>query len=487
MTDESLIVLLAGAKIGIVRRDRGNRLTFVYDEKWRNLRDALPLSLSMPLAAAEHGHTPIEAFIWGLLPDNELILDRWARRFHVSARNPFALIANVGEDCAGAVQFARPDRLDTVTTTESSAVDWIDEGAVAERLRQLKADHSAWRAQGDIGQFSLAGAQPKIALLYENGRWGIPSGRTPTTHIIKPQIGDFDGHAVNEHICLGLARELGLPATGSELRRFDDEWAIVVERYDRAYTSGLAAAESARSAAKAAEAAAWAASPDDTDAVRNSARAASEAVAAAARASGLSALAETQPILRLHQEDMCQALGLPPTAKYQNDRGPSPERICRLLADHSSRPHEDIRTFVDALAFNWLIARTDGHAKNTSILHGGGGRVRLAPLYDLASVLPYPEFDVKAAKLAMKIGGQYRLRDIGPRQWRAFAEGINLDANATIDRVAELASRLPEATVSVRDRIEGQGWTHPMIDRLAKALTDRANECLRQLGVEPTR
>ena len=202
MTIDRLIVLLGGQVIGEVRRDRDNKWIFVYDDAWRENPNAVPLSLSMPLASSRHDHRVIEAFVWGLLPDNATILDRWARRFQVSPRNPFALIAHVGEDCAGAAQFIPPERLDAVTASAPPAIDWIDEDEVARRLRALKTDHAAWRALGDNGQFSLAGAQPKIAFLYENGRWGIPSGRTPTTHIIKPQIGEFDGHAINEHVCI---------------------------------------------------------------------------------------------------------------------------------------------------------------------------------------------------------------------------------------------------------------------------------------------
>ena len=209
------------------------RLTFIYEEDWRAARGATPLSLSMPLAAAEHGHRPVEAFLWNLLPDNEAVLARWAQRFQVSARNPFALLSHVGEDCAGAVQFVRPDRLDAVIGEGPSAIEWLDERGVAERLRALRDDHAAWRTPRDTGQFSLAGAQPKTALLWQKGRWGVPSGRMPTTHILKPPTGEFDGHAENEHLCMRLASALGLIAAHSEVRRFEDQIAIVIERYDR--------------------------------------------------------------------------------------------------------------------------------------------------------------------------------------------------------------------------------------------------------------
>jgi serine/threonine-protein kinase HipA len=137
-----LVALLNGIEIGRVARDGRGRLTFVYAEDWRQAQGAYPLSLSMPLAAAEHGHKPVEAFLWGLLPDNTAVLDRWARRFQVSARNPFALMSQVGEDCAGAVQFVRPERLDDVVGQGPSEIDWLDEAGVAKRLRALRADHA---------------------------------------------------------------------------------------------------------------------------------------------------------------------------------------------------------------------------------------------------------------------------------------------------------------------------------------------------------
>ncbi len=184
----------------------------------------------MPLALAEHGNTKIDPFLWGLLPDNQIVLDRWGQKFHVSGRNAFGLIGAVGEDCAGSIQFARPGRVETLLGQGSPEIEWLDEAAVAERLRLLRADPSAGREAKDTGQFSLAGAQPKTPLLFENGRWGVPSGRVPTSHILKPPTGEFDGHAENEHFSLELARALGLPAADSKVLRFEDEIAIAVKR-----------------------------------------------------------------------------------------------------------------------------------------------------------------------------------------------------------------------------------------------------------------
>ena len=426
MTDE-LVALLGGHTIGRVRQQVRGRLTFTYDPAWREADDAYPLSLSMPLAAVEHGPATIETFLWGLLPDNERVLDRWARKFQVSARNAFALIANVGEDCAGAVQFVRPERLDEVQSGAADKVEWLEEVDVADRLRALREDHAAWRLPRDTGQFSLAGAQPKTALLFDNGRWGVPSGRLPTTHILKPPTGQFDGHAENEHICLALARALGIPAATSRVMRFDDEIAIVIERYDRVRTGNQ--------------------------------------------------------ILRVHQEDVCQALAVPPTRKYQNEGGPGVAGIVELLRTHSSQRVEDIQTFIDAIGFNWLIAGTDAHAKNYAILLSGGPRVRLAPLYDVASILPYDDYHLPSVKLSMKIGGEYRLRDIGLRQWRKLAQETRIDEGRLIDRLGQMAGRLPDAVRDLCKRARADGLDQPVVERLELRLIQRAEACGRVLTV----
>jgi serine/threonine-protein kinase HipA len=404
MTDQ-LIVLLGDARIGQIERDRRGRVRFTYEESFRNERNAYPLSLSMPLVRAEHGHDVVEPFLWNLLPDNELILERWARRFQVSARSAFSLIAAVGEDCAGAVRFVAPDRVGEVPAKGAGEV--------------------VWASARDTGQFSLSGAQPKTALLREGKRWGVPSGRMPTTHILKPGALGFDGHAENEHLCLLLAREVGLPAAASELMHFGDEVAIVVERYDRVRT-----------------------------------------------ASG---------IVRAHQEDTCQVLGVHPVRKYENEGGPGVESIAGILREHSRAPAEDIDTFVDALAFNWLIAGTDAHAKNYSFLIGVGGTIRLAPLYDIASALPYESMPEQKIKLAMKIGGKYRVRDIGPYAWQKCATELRLDPESVLAGVARMAAAIPDQVSALREREQEKGLSHPVVGRLVDAIAVRARRCARMM------
>lgn len=491
-----LIALLEGREVGVVRQTSG-RLSFRYEESWRSAPGAYPLSLSLPLAARDHAHMAINAFLWGLLPDNEIVLDRWAKRFHVSARSSFALIGKVGEDCAGAVQFVTPDQLDFWRAQGDGDVVWLTEAEVAERLRRLQADVAAWRAPRDTGQFSLAGAQPKTALFFDGQRWGVPSGRTPTTHILKPPTGDLDGYVENEHLCLALARALGLPAARSEVRSFDGVNAIVVERYDRVRIPELAAATAARAAAKAAEAAVHAAS-DSPESAALAAHAAAEAAEAAASAQSLSTFANTTKVYRVHQEDFCQALGRLPSDKYQSEGGPGPLEIVSLLRVSAfggeidrkrggkSAADEDVATFVGALIFNWLIGGTDAHAKNYSILIGADGLIRLAPLYDVASILAYPDIDPKRAKLAMKIGGEYRLRDIGPVEWRKLAAELRLDAGMVIAQARAMAESLPDHLLTEIRHAAKNGLSHPIIPRVTDALVERAKECSRRLSADAT-
>jgi serine/threonine-protein kinase HipA len=379
----------------------------------------------MPLTSLEHSHERIDAFLWGLLPDNPTVLDDWGRQFQVSPRNAFALLSHVGEDCAGAVQLIPPERVEALLAKRSDRVLWLTEKAVAERLRILRADHSAWRLQGDTGLFSLAGAQPKTALLFEKNRWGVPSGRTPTTHILKPPVGPLAGFIVNEHLCLQLARRLEFPTANSRMMSFDGERAIVVERFDRAR-----------------------------------------------RADGW---------LRIHQEDLCQALGVHPSRKYQHDGGPGPKAIVELIRNHSSAPNDDVVTFVDALALNWLIAGTDAHAKNYGVLIAPG-RVRLAPLYDVASVLPYPRFDVNRIKLAMKIGERYRMSEIRRGDWLKAAEQAQLDSDSLLERITHMAEAIPELAPEIGAELKHGGVTDPIVDRLVTRLVGRAQSCLKRIG-----
>lgn len=428
---ETLTAIAIRRVMGTLRRARG-QLTFAYDSAWRSDPEAFPLSLSMPLAAVEHKHAAVDAFLWGLLPDNDRVIERWARSFHVSARNPFGLLANVGEDCAGAVQFAREDRVEALLGSGPAKIDWLEEADIADRLKLLREDHAAVRLPHDVGQFSLAGAQPKTAFFLDGQRIGVPSGRTPTTHIFKPPTADFDGHAENEHFCLVLARTLGLAAAASEVRRFGDEVAIVVERFDRLRVPSRSIADS---------------------------------------------------VQRIHQEDCCQALGKPPELKYQSHGGPTLADIVQLVRAYSTAGLADVWRFIDALLFNWLIGGTDAHAKNYALLLGGRSEARLAPLYDLGSALPYKQLDPRRLKLAMKMGTSYKLHDIGRYQLRKLARAIGLDPDELLERARAMTAKLPDAVTTVREHVRSEELEHPILDHLAARLSERATACAQQLAL----
>ncbi|MCA1788360.1 MAG: type II toxin-antitoxin system HipA family toxin [Thioalkalivibrio sp.] len=422
-----LIALLEGERVGVVRQGEGGKLEFSYDQEWRDRRDAYPLSLSIPLARRSHPDDVVGPYLKGLLPDDGELLKRYGREFHVSPRNPFALLQHMGEDCAGAVQFVGPERVEMLADEGSGTVQWLSESELAERLRDLVSGYGAGRWAGDPGQFSLAGAQPKTALLRMGDRWGVPSGSIPTTHIIKPPARrDLRSVEVNEHLCLKLAGLLGLEVAASSVEQFDGQPAIVVTRYDRRW-------------------------PQDG-----------------------------WPIRR-HQEDACQALAVPPENKYEAHGGPGAAEIIRLLIEESSEPDLDVGAFLDAFALNWAIGGTDAHAKNYSLLIEAGS-VRLAPLYDLISILPYDQsLSYRRAKLAMRVGKEYLLWKIRGRHWQDLAERSLLDPGPVLDRVAELLKEIPAAVSSAASEVREEGLGGELVDALEQEISAHATDCLSRL------
>ena len=359
-------------------------------------------------------------WLWGLLPDNQAVLERWARDFHASASSPFSLLAApIGHDCAGAVRFAAPEEVDQIID-KPGTVTWLPDEEVAQRLRELRQDTTAWLGREFTGQFSLAGAQAKTALLYEDGRWGVPTGSAATTHILKPAVAGLDDHDLNEHLCLDSAARAGLVVARTRVARFGDESAIVVDRYDRRRVGGR--------------------------------------------------------LVRIHQEDTAQALGVHPARKYQNEGGPGPREVARLLRDvmPPSVADEAVWRFFDALAWNWLIAGTDAHAKNYSLLLAGRD-VRLAPLYDVASALPYGIHE-RQLRFAMKIGGDYRVYPYH-NTWKAAVQDLGVDPDAALGRILALTERAPAAFAEAAATSEVAALDRPLPARLVDLVSERARRC----------
>jgi len=230
MTD-TLFVIIGDHLAGRLAR-RNGQLRFTYDDEYRAGSSPTPLSVSMPVQTPDYTDRSVAPWIAGLLPDNEGVLARWSRSFQV-ANSAYALLGTgIGEDCAGAVRFVQGARLSAALGRDGD-VTWLDEAGVAGRLRDLQQDETSWLGSDFTGRISLAGAQAKTALLYQDGRWGVPIGAAATTHILKPAIKGLDDYDLNEHICLRAARYLGMVAASTHIETFEDQSAVVSERYDR--------------------------------------------------------------------------------------------------------------------------------------------------------------------------------------------------------------------------------------------------------------
>ena len=267
------------------------------------------------------------------------------------------------------------------------------------------------------------GAQSKTALRYSEGRWYRPIGDAATTHILKPAPTQWPDLDIVEHLSCAAAANLGLPTARTECSYIGDERVLIVTRYDR------------RPA------------PDGE-------------------------------IARVHQEDLCQALNVPPGRKYQNMGGPTPAEMASLLRAHSAQPGEDVERFRDALIYNWLIAGTDAHAKNYSLMLAGN-QVRLAPLYDVCSLLPYRgDGPVGKIPLAMRIGRDYTITKADRASaWKRTAEAMELLPEETLERVADLAGRLPDAMAAAIDRLPDNLRTSPVAALLARVIKTRSQQC----------
>lgn len=398
---------------------------FRYADAWTGDPSAYPVSLALPLAAPEYEGLPVRNWLRGLLPDNEARLQEVEQEFAVSRDDPYAVLAHIGEDCVGAVQFARPERAEEIASGRAKAdIEWLDEETLETLLGEVAARSSPHRRAVRTGQFSLPGALGKVALVHDevSGRWGRPTGEWPSTHILKPPMPGVAGHNENEHYCPRLAEAAGLPAVASEIVRAGTRTAISVLRYDREQHPG----------------------------------------------GGRS---------RLHQEDMAQALGLDPRLKYAAEGGAGIREIVRLLRDYAHPG--DVGMFVRYVGFSWITATTDAHLRNFSVLITSGENARLAPLYDVASALGLPRGRGRRTplRLAMAIGGTTALDDIDRAAWeREIARSrlsklVLTELGALCERVAEEAERVAERLIAE------EGLDANYLRRLARHLANRANGC----------
>lgn len=352
----ALSLYLNSRRVGELNQQPSGAIEFHYDTDWLRWEHALPISLSLPLREDPYRGEPIIVVLDNLLPDTPAIRRRIAERVHADGYDAYSLLSKVGRDCVGALQFlprhVEPESWGTIEC--HSATD----ASIARKLRDLSTTPLGIDENEEF-RISLAGAQEKTALLYHRGNWQVPIGTTPTTHILKPQIGrlpngiDLSRSVENEYLCMKLTTALGLPTASVAIRDFEDQRVLVVERFDRRWTSD-------------------------------------------------------GRLLRVPQEDICQALSVPPTHKYENDGGPGIRSILELLAS-SNDPETDRRLFLKAQIVFWLLGATDGHAKNFSIFLQPGGRFRSTPLYDVMSTQPAVdarELQKNKTRMALAVGDQ---------------------------------------------------------------------------------
>lgn len=398
----SLNVWMNGEFVGEWTTLRTGTPLFRYTTTWSQSPRARALSLSMPITAnLEVRGTLVDNYFDNLLPENPVIRRRIRERFGTRSTQAFDLLESIGRDCVGAVQLLpihqEPNgwnRVEATRLTDAEMEQLLLAVPSSPPLGHHGHDHD------DDFRISIAGAQEKTALLSMGGGWYRPHGATPTTHILKLPLGivgnfrgDFSDSVENEWLCVQLMREFGLPIANADMLTYGKQTVLSVQRFDRRWI-GVTPADVLR--------------PQF-------------------------APTAGQWIARLPQEDFCQATGRPPTAKYETDGGPTSEEILEILESSESRNTDRAHFVLAQLAF-WLLAATDGHAKNFSIFHHAGSRFGVTPLYDVLSAWPVigpgaNQLPVQDARLAMAISGKsrhYRLREIHPRHWHKLALRVGI-------------------------------------------------------------
>lgn len=406
----SLTVYWDGKPVGRLTRQGEHTREYAFEY----IDTARRLSLSLPTATT--GFTPAESrpFFEALLPEGS-VREQIASQLKLAAGDSYGLLAELGRDCAGAIQIMESKRM-----SDPPAVQWLDDDQMDDLIARLPSRPLGLRAEDKRLRLSLAGVQRKAVLVRDAaGRFGEPLHGMPTTHILKPDLlgNEYPAIAVNEFFCMTLAARCGLPAAHVELGRFAARPCLIVERFDRDLSQ--------------------------------------------------------RPARRRHQEDLCQALGLTPDFKYQHPgwRLPSFEGLAELLDAHGVRPGADRLAAAEAAVFNYLIGNADSHAKNLSLLHEPSG-VRLAPLYDVVSTSVYPGLN---RDLAMGIGGVFDPEEVGPVEWGDLASDLGLRAGAFAGRRARLVDRVTAEAAALRDEARDRGWHDEVIDAVVAIIGERAD------------
>lgn len=402
-----LRVLLNNRLVGHLNKATSGAIEFRYDSSWLDWEHALPVSLSLPLREDAYRGESVIAVFDNLLPDSEALRRRVAEKVGAAGSDAYSLLAAIGRDCVGALQFIGADDEGAVGDTATISGEAMNDQAIEKLLKGL-AQAPLGLDEDNAFRISVAGVQEKTALLWHKGKWLKPHGTTPTTHIFKKQIGrlpngiDLSNSVENEYYCLKLVAAFGLPVNNAKIHTFGETNALVIERFDRRWT-------------------------------------------------------RDKRLLRLPQEDCCQALSVPPTHKYQSRGGPGVAQILDLLKGSDS-PAADQTTVLKAQILFWLIGATDGHAKNFSIFLGSEGRFHLTPLYDVLTAQPSldsGQIQRKQMKLAMSVGKNrhYRISDIHRRHFVQTGRAAGLPRTLMLAAIEAMAATAEAAIAQVESEL----------------------------------
>ncbi len=406
---KALNVLMNGQSVGQLTKSLGV-LTFKYDPNWLASSTAIPLSLSIPLSSGAYRGDTIYRFFDNLLPDGGKIRERMQARLKAESNDAFDLLAEAGADCTGAIQLVKS--LPTPSVKEIHARS-INDTEIARILKSYRQQPLGMTPEEDEFRISLAGQQEKSAFLWHEEKWKRPEGTTPTSHIFKLPIGQIEQQGIdlrdsveNEWLCLKIAKEFGLAVPEAAIETFEDVKVLIVERFDRQWS------------------------------------------------------ADGSWLMRIPQEDLCQALDYSPGQKYESDGGPGIPEIMDVILQ-STNSFDDRAQFIRSQIFFWVLAAPDGHAKNFSIHLSSGGRFKLAPLYDIISAYPLMdrgEIQPQRLKLAMAALGRnkhYHWRAVLNRHWISTANRCGFPEQETEEILQEFAERAEEWTTTVRQQLSG--------------------------------
>ena len=410
-----LDVYFGEAKAGALSQDEAGALSYTYDSGYLSGKDPRAISFSMPLQEAAFADRAVRPFFSGLLPD-EGARQRLAGALGISEGNTFGLLEVIGGECAGALSLYPAGQ--TPPSSDDGGVEALSETRLAEILGKLRERPLLGGEEGV--RLSLAGAQDKLAVCVEGKTIGLAKGGRPTTHILKPFIQALDGTVENELFCLRLAARLKLPAPAVEMRQNGAIPFLLVERHDR---------------------------------TRN----------------------KDGTITRLHQEDFCQALSVPPELKYEAEGGPGTERSLDLINRATARPAADRLGFFRMLIFHYLVGNADAHGKNYALLYRGKSP-DLAPLYDVVCTAAYPRL---AEKLAMAVGGRSIADTIQLKHWLTLVPDTRGAQRLLIKDMAELSGRIKGEADKLLAEFEGTGITHEILKAIRAVIEARATYLLR--------